>query len=95
MKFQMNFQRVCAWSGMVCAVLFFVGLLAGGLIPLPSPGWPASQVASFYRSHATGIRFGSGLILVSGMFYLLYTAVMSAQMRRMKGGDLCIRIHST
>jgi hypothetical protein len=59
---------------------FFVGLLAGGLIPLPSPGWPASQVASFYRSHAIGIRFGSGLILVSGMFYLLYTAVMSAQM---------------
>jgi hypothetical protein len=85
MKSQMNFQRVGAWSGIVCAVLFFLGLLAGGLIPLPSPGWSASRVASFYQVHATGIRFGSGLILVSGMFYLPYVAVMSAQMRRMKG----------
>jgi hypothetical protein len=85
MKSQVNFQRACAWSGIVCAVLLFGGLLAGGLIPLPSPDWSASQVASFYQGHATGIRFGSGLILLSGMFYLPYTAVMSAQMRRMKG----------
>ena len=84
-KSQMNFQRVCAWCGIACVVLFFLGLLAGGLIPLPSPGWSASQVASFYQRHATGVRFGSGLILMSGMFYLPYTAVMSAQMRRMKG----------
>lgn len=85
MKSQMNFQRVCAWSGIACALLFFAGLLAGGLVPLPQPGWSAGQVASFYQGHATGVRFGSGLILLSGMFYLAYTAVMSAQMRRMKG----------
>src|SRR5450755_1071904 len=93
MRSQMNFQRVCAWSGIACAVLFFAGLLAGGLIPLPPPAWSASQVASFYQRHATGVRFGGGLMLMSGAFYLPYTAVTSAQMRRMK--DVHPSVHYT
>jgi hypothetical protein len=82
---QMTFQRVCAWSGIACVTLFFAAFLAADFIPPLSPHLSAAQVAAFYRSHATGVKIGGCIMLLSGMFYAAFTAVISAQMRRIPG----------
>jgi hypothetical protein len=82
---QMSFQRVCARSGIVCVTLFFAAFVAADFIPPLSPHLGADQVAAFYRRYATGIRIGGCIMLLSGMFYAAFTAVISAQMRRIPG----------
>jgi len=82
---QMTFQRLCAISGIICPLLFFLALVAGGLIPPLMPGSPAADIAAHYQAHATGIRLGAGLMLISSMFYASYTGVISAQMQRIPG----------
>lgn len=82
---QMTFQRVCAWSGVICVVLFFGAFALAGFIPPLSPSLPAEQVAAHYRDNTTGIRIGMDLMLLSGAFYAMFTAVMSGQMRRIPG----------
>jgi hypothetical protein len=82
---QMTFQRVCAWSGIACVTLFFAAFIAADFIPPLSPHSSAVQIAAFYRAHATGIRIGGCLMLLSGMFYAAFTAVISGQMRRIPG----------
>jgi hypothetical protein len=81
----MTFQRVCAWSGIVCVTLFFAAFVAADFIPPLSPHLSAVRVADFYRAHATGIRIGGCIMLLSGMFYAAFTAVISSQMRRIPG----------
>jgi hypothetical protein len=82
---QMTFQRICAASGIVCPVLFFLGLFSAGFLPPLAPGLPAAEVAAYYQSHTTGIRIGAALIFLSSMFYVWFTAVISGQMRRIEG----------
>jgi hypothetical protein len=82
---QMVFQRVCAWSGMVCVTLFFAAFGFMHFIPPISPGRSAEQIAHHYQEHTNSIRFGGLLMLFSSMFYAAFTAVVSAQMRRIAG----------
>lgn len=79
---QMTFQRVCAISGILCPLLFFGAFIAAGFIPPLAPSSSAAQIANHYRDHAAGIRLGAAIMLLSGAFYASYTAVISAQMRR-------------
>jgi hypothetical protein len=81
----MTFQRICAWSGVVCVTVFFAAFVFADFIPPLSPGMTAAEVAAHYQAHTTGIRIGAGLMLLSGMFYAAYTAVISAQMQRIPG----------
>ena len=85
MKAQMTFQRVCALGGVLCVVLFFLGLLIAGFLPPMAPNLPADQVAHHYQQHATTIRLGAALIFVASMLYASFTAVISGQMRRIPG----------
>jgi hypothetical protein len=82
---QMTFQRICAASGIICLLLFLGGLVAAGFLPPLSPGMSAAQVAAHYQGHTAGIRFGAGLIFLSSMFYVWFSAVISGQMRRIPG----------
>jgi hypothetical protein len=82
---QMTFQRLCAIAGVICPLLFFGAFVAAGFIPPLAPSASAAQIAAHYQSHATGIRLGAGLMLMSGMFYAAFTAVISGQMRRIPG----------
>lgn len=82
---QITFQRMCAISGIVCPLLFFGAFVAAGFIPPLAPSSAAAEIAGHYRSHTAGIRLGAALMLVSGAFYASYTAVISAQMQRIKG----------
>jgi hypothetical protein len=86
---QMTFQRICAISGVICPLLFFGAFVAAGFIPLLSPSASAHQIAAHYQTHANGIRLGAGLMLLSGMFYAAFTALISAQMQRIG------RVHQT
>ena len=89
MKPQMTFQRVCALAGVICPLLFFGAFIAAGFIPPLAPSASAAQIAAHYQSHANGIRLGAGFMLLSGMFYAAYTALISAQMQRIP------RVHQT
>jgi hypothetical protein len=85
MNAQATFQRICAYSGIVCVLLFFGGFVAAGFLPPLSPGMSAAQVAAHYQTHTAGIRLGAGLIFLSSGFYVWFTAVISGQMRRIPG----------
>jgi hypothetical protein len=89
MNAQATFQRICAYSGVVCVLLFFGGFVAAGFLPPLSPGMSATQVAAHYQAHTAGIRLGAGLIFLSSGFYVWFTAVISGQMQRIPG------VHST
>lgn len=82
MNAQMTFQRICALSGIGCALLFFGALVAAGFLPPMSPGMSAAEVAGYFQTHTSGIRIGAGLMLISSMFYAVYTAVISGQLQR-------------
>lgn len=85
MNAQATFQRICAYSGIVCVLLFFGGFVAAGFLPPLSPSMSAAQVAAHYQAHTAGIRLGAGLIFLSSGFYVWFTAVISGQMRRIPG----------
>jgi hypothetical protein len=82
---QATFQRFCAFSGIICVLLFFGGFVAAGFLPPLSPSLSPAQVAAHYQAHTAGIRLGAGLIFLSSMFYIWFTAVISGQMRRIPG----------
>jgi hypothetical protein len=82
---QMTFQRVCAWSGAAAVTLFFLAFVAADFIPPLAPHSSALYIAHFYQQHATRIRIGGCVMLLSGMFYAAFTGVISAQMRRIPG----------
>lgn len=86
---QMSFQRFCAWAGIICPTLFFVAFAFAGFIPPLKPGMPADELAAHYADNTTGIRIGGCLMLLSGMFYAAFTALISAQMQRIP------RVHRT
>jgi hypothetical protein len=81
----LQFQRVCAWSGMVCIVLFVAAFFVADFIPPLSPNLDAVSTARHYQEHTLGVRFGAVLMLLSPMFYVTYTAIISAQLRRIPG----------
>lgn len=81
----MVFQKLCAWSGMICVTLFFGAFALMHFIPPISPNLSADQIAHHYQAHTTSIRFGGLAMMLSSMFYAAFTAVVSAQMRRIPG----------
>ncbi len=82
---QMVFQRLCAWSGLICVGMFFGAFALAGFIPPLSPSLSAVEVATHYQTHTLGIRIGAGVMLISGMFYAIFTGLISAQMQRIPG----------
>lgn len=82
---QNTFQRFCAWSGILCFLLFFAAFGFAHFVPPLSPSLSADQVARHYQDHTSGIRVGAVIMLLSGAFYAAYTAVISAQMGRIPG----------
>lgn len=82
---QKPFEKICAWSGVICVTLFFGAFALAGFIPPLTPSLTAEQVATHYQQHTTGIRVGMGLMLISSAFYAMFTAAMSGQMQRIPG----------
>jgi hypothetical protein len=77
-----SFQYAAIISGLCCPAFFFAGFIATGFIPPLSPSLSAEETAQHYQNHEAGVRVGASLILLSGMFYLPYTALITSQMER-------------
>lgn len=78
-------QVLCAWAGILCPVIMFIGLWpAAGFFPPPLPGTSAADIAAIYQNNASGIRIGTICFLIAGALYGAFTASVSAQMRRME-----------
>ncbi len=80
-----TFQKFCAWSGFISANIFFAGLVVGHLFPPMSPNMTAVEVQAFITEHASGIKAGGLLLIISGAFAALFDAVILMQLWRMEG----------
>jgi hypothetical protein len=79
-------QRLCAWSGALFLLVFFVGwAVCAGYLPPPSPNASAQEIADFYNKNPNLTRLGIVLIQFSCMFYFPWIAVISAQIKRIPG----------
>jgi len=78
-------QRACAWSAVVCIVLFFLSFIIAGFLPVPSPSLGQADVVAMYQLHATGIRAGMLVMMIAGMFLLPPVGLISHHMRRIPG----------
>ena len=65
--------------------MFFAAFVLASFVPPLKPHDSALEIARHYQDHTTGIRIGGVVMLVGSMFYATYTAVISAQMRRIPG----------
>lgn len=78
-------QKMSAWSGFVAMNVFFVGLLVTSFFPPLAPSLSADQLSQIYQDHATQIRLGALLMVISAMFCGPFDAAIFLQLRRMEG----------
>jgi hypothetical protein len=79
-------QRACAWSGIVCLVVFFLGFwVIAGFIPPPSPKDSARQIAELFQRDQTRIRLGMIVSVFASALLASWAAAITVQMRRMEG----------
>ena len=80
-------QRVLLWVGIVCAVLYalaYVYLL--DFLPPPAPIMSTDQVVQLYAASNTKFRFGVGVMILTGAFFVPMSIPISIQMARMERG---------
>jgi len=78
-------QRLCAWSGIACLVLFFVGFWPiAGFIPPPAPKLTGEQLEQLFTGHAARIRIGMIVALFAAALLASWSAGITAQMLRMR-----------
>jgi hypothetical protein len=78
-------QKIFAWSGPISMFMVLVGVWIAGFLPPPSPAASAEQVAAFYRANGTSICVAAILAMLSTAPFLLFIAVLSAQIKRIEG----------
>ncbi|MGB8389990.1 hypothetical protein, partial [Mycobacterium sp.] len=79
-------ELICAWGGIVFAILFFVGFVGiARFVPPLSPANTAAQTAAIYRDHTNAIRAGLLLCYIGTMFFLAFGSGIVGQTRRIKG----------
>jgi hypothetical protein len=65
------------WCGPVGLALIFVGMLVAHLIPLPTAGESATQIASFLTRNRTAIGIGGFLIMSGGALWVPWAAALA------------------
>lgn len=78
---------LCARCGPAMLILYFIGMIIAGQFPVLSPAMSAQELADYYRHNTDTIRLGMIIAFLSTALYLPFTAVISAQMRRMEGSS--------
>ena len=78
-------QKWFARTGIPSALIFFAGMLLMTFLPPVSPALDAEAVATLYREHATAIRAGAILIIISSMPAITFYAAISIQLRQLEG----------
>jgi hypothetical protein len=78
-------QKVFAWSGPASMFMFAIAAYIAGFLPPPSPAATAEQIASIYRANSHSICIAAILVMLSTAPFLLFIAVLSAQLKRIEG----------
>lgn len=88
-KTRLRYQLICAWCGPVFLVTFvlFWGVIANN-IPNPSPALAAEALKERYLANLGEIRLGFIMSLITVCFYMPWTCVLAAQMRRIEGSEM-------
>ncbi|MGQ0700146.1 MAG: hypothetical protein ACT4PZ_18130 [Panacagrimonas sp.] len=86
---RLRYQLICAWCGPMFLVTFvlFWGVI-GNNIPNPSPALAAEVLKERYLSNLGEIRLGFIVSLIVVCFYMPWTCLLAAQMRRIEGSEM-------
>jgi hypothetical protein len=80
-------ERWCVYAGPLLMTIFGIGFwVVGGLVPPPTPNQTALQVATYYAEHATRIRIGLIISMLSAGLTFPFTVAIFMQMKRIEGG---------
>jgi hypothetical protein len=80
-------QVYCAYAGPLFIVLLTPIWYSTGFLPPLSPLMTPVEVAAFYEEHRTMIRLGATLLMQLAMLGVLWSAAISAQLRRIEVGS--------
>src|SRR5882757_7939771 len=78
-------QRIFTWCGPVSFGMALAGTMISGFIPPPSPAASAEDIAAIYRTNGVSIAIGGIIFMLSTPPFVLFIAVLSAQIRRIEG----------
>lgn len=79
-------QKACAWSGVVCVLIFLIGFWPiAGFIPPPSPSASAQEIGDLYRSDQNRILVGMVVSMIGAVFSAPWVAAITVQLRRIEG----------
>jgi hypothetical protein len=79
-------QRICAWSGIGCIVIFFAGFwVIAGFIPPPAPKLTGEQLEQLFTDNAVRIRIGMIVSLFASALLASWSAAITILMLRMRG----------
>lgn len=85
-------ELVCAWGGMIFAVLFAIGFVGlAHFVPPLDPNATAEQTATIFRENTDGIRTGLLLCYIGCVFYLAFGASIGAETQRISGVPAVLR----
>jgi hypothetical protein len=86
---RLRYQLICAWCGPLFLVTFvlFWGVIANN-IPNPAPSLTAEALKERYLLNLGEIRLGFIMSLITVCFYMPWTCVLAAQMRRIEGTEM-------
>ncbi|KAI9830053.1 MAG: hypothetical protein M1819_005883 [Sarea resinae] len=80
-----GFNRFTIICGPIAQMLFFLFLPASLQLPPISPSFTPEATAHHYRQNYTGTKGGIALMLLSGMFWPVYTGGVNGQLARIPG----------
>lgn len=84
-------QKICAWSGVACVVVFLIGFWpVAGFIPPPSPSASAQEIGEFYRSDQDRIRVGMVLSMIGAALCAPWVSAITVQLRRIEGWSVLV-----
>jgi hypothetical protein len=80
-------QRVCLYMGLTFPFMFFLGwgLIAGFLLPIPSPAASAETIQQFYIAKPIRIQIGLIITIAASALQIPFAALISTHMRRIEG----------
>lgn len=80
-------QRVLIWVGAICAVLYgFSYVVFLKFLPAPGPLMETADVVALYADNNLMFRFGVGVMIITGAFFVPISIPVSIQMARMEKG---------
>ena len=78
-------QRFALYCGLAFPIVFFAGMLIGGLFPLPHPEDSLDEVRAFYADDPDRMRIGCFIMIASAPLQAALVALIGLHMRRIEG----------